>query len=55
MVEFGEAPGTLWVRAPGPADLYLFGLVASGKGARNKPETRVSWSDCVPPNLPLGG
>jgi hypothetical protein len=29
----------------------LFGLVASGFAARDKPEIRVSWRDFVPPSL----
>jgi hypothetical protein len=50
---FGEAPGTLWVWAPGLLkNLHFSGVFASFAGKYTRKEGD-SWRACSPPNLPI--
>ena len=49
---FGEAPGTLWVGAPGRPKILSF-LTRRGY-APPREEKKGIWRACSPPNLPFG-
>jgi hypothetical protein len=49
---FGEAPGTLWVWAPGLPKISPFPLAAAAL-RRSQREKKGFWRAYSPPNLPL--
>jgi hypothetical protein len=48
---FGEAPGSLWVWAPGLPKISIFLVVVAGKASNHQKEM-ILGGLCSPPNLP---